>query len=361
MDYQVEYNKLSQLIEESRQTTTNCRAQHNNIVYSMQDSYVSKSGDLNDAEIVALKQDILAYSDSYRQLIWSQLEGDEDAYYQINEHCKRYPELSSLQEIDTQWWLSLQDTQKYQQQLNNLSYTSSEPQINAVQQMTNLQAKVEKQVEAMKPTTNTEGHIYPVAMVQSWTNELKSYNEQLKSYVQSFNAINLDKVDREWLKKQVQKFVAWIKDRIAKLQAKITKALNGMMKPINEILGLVKPILSPPSIKTVIGWANKIIKYFMAPYQKVIQFIADFGKYTPPLVKETATLSATAATVPAQLLVKVAQLKDESTDVVKDNLQNASNTDFGSINTGDVNVSVNVKDYQQALDNYVETKDETDE
>jgi predicted transport protein len=360
MDYQQLYNDLSQQLEELRQQITACRTKHNDIVYKIQDNYVSKAGDLNDAQILSLKQDILAYSDSYRELVWKQLEGDEDAEYQLNEHCKRYPELKQLYEIDKQWGLYLQEQQEKQNNLNNLSYTSNEPHIDCVQQMSNLQAKVEQQVAEVKPTAPTDGHIYPVAMVESWTKELKSYSAQLNAYVKSFNALNLDNVDRTWLQKQVQKFVMWIKDRVAKLQAKITKALNGMMKPVNEVLSLVKPILSPPSIKTIIGWANKIISYFMAPYQKVIQFIADFATYTPPLVKETATLAATAASVPPRLLAKVASLQDEAALIAAESLNNVKDVDFGSVNTGDVNTSVNVKDYQQAVDSYKPTEDEPD-
>lgn len=363
MDYTAEYNKIYTLIEEAKQTSSYADAKKTALVNSLLSKRLDAISKDPEYDYIAqeLKQDFTSCANSYYQAKYTyemtDPTHDRSPLQFIMSGClEKYSELSQLNEVVQTKVQAETQILEYKKQLNSISNIPDEPQPNPVQQMDNVQSKVQKDVAETKVTATSDGHVYPVAMVQSWTKELQSYNKQLKGYVEQFNALNLDKVDRTWLQKQVAKFVAWIKERVNKLKEKITKALNGMMKPVNEIMGLVKPILSPPSLKTIITWANNIIKYFMAPYQKVIQFVTDFATYTPPLMKETATLAGTAASVPPQLLAKVAQLKDEATDVVKDNLANAG--DFESANMGNVNTSVDVKGYQKALDDYKPSQDD---
>ena len=102
--------------------------------------------------------------------------------------------------------------------------------------------------------------------------ELESANKQLKSFLEKFQQLNLDRVDRMWLRKQIQRFSKWIKEKLSSIRLKIVLSLKGMMKPIKEALALIEPILKPPSLDTIITWANNIIKVWMKPYEKIVTF-----------------------------------------------------------------------------------------
>ena len=183
--------------------------------------------------------------------------------------------------------------------------------INSSEQISLLQKEIDSQVQASITEAVSEGHLYPVALVDGWTKELKSYNTVLEKYIEQFNEINIDNVDRTWLRKQVEKFVTWLKDKLNKLRQKIIDGLKGIMQPIKEFLALIDPIVNISiSLDTVVSWAMSVISFFMKPYTTVVQFISDFASYTPPLISEAIN-------------AKVNELQGEGSDIIKEEIANA--------------------------------------
>ena len=253
---------------------------------------------------------------------WDVLESDL-AFIQQN-----YPDipqsLSSYVDEDIAASLELERLQaEFLELTTNNVPIAEEPVIDTASKMQEIEETTTTQVEAVTSTPEPDGHVYPVALVQGWTNEMKNYNEQLSQYMIMLNAINFDKVDRMWLKNQVLKFVTWLKGQLKKLKEKIVKGLKGMSQPIKKAMNLIKPIIEPPSLTTIISWASGIISIFMEPYQKVIQFISDFATYTPPLVAEAGKLAVNVATVPVKITTKTQELQGEGSEVIKEEIANA--------------------------------------
>lgn len=197
------------------------------------------------------------------------------------------------------------------------------PEPDASKEIAKVEETVEENIEEATTTPDPEGHTYPVATVKSWTNELKNYNKQLQGYVEMFQAINLSFVDRHWLEKQVIKFIAWLKEKLAMLRKKIISGLKGMMQPIKKALNLIKPVTEPPSLDTIVTWASSVLSVFMEPYMKVVQFVDDFSTYTPPLMTEAGLLTLQVATLPSTINSKVQELEGEGADIIKDEIANA--------------------------------------
>jgi len=188
-------------------------------------------------------------------------------------------------------------------------------------------------------SVTSTGHIYPVAMVQSWTKEMQGYNAQLKGYIEMFKKLDLSKVDRYWLKKQVQKFVSWINERLAKLRQKIVKSLKSMYSKVQEVLEVVTPIikLAGGDLGAVVSWIGNVINLFLKPYQKIITFIKDFATYTPPLVAECMELTSTVAFTPSIIQSKAAELTGQGADIIIEEIQNTvSGITFSPISIGDL-------------------------
>ena len=198
------------------------------------------------------------------------------------------------------------------------------PVINTAEKIQQIEQQTDTKVEALTSTPEPEGHIYPVALVESWTKEMSEYNNSLKDFIGSLDQINFDKVDRMWLKNQVLKFVAWLKKQLKKLKDKIVKGLKGMMSSINKVMGLISPILSLPTDPlAILGWAGNVVSFFTEPYTKVLKFIADFSTYTPPLVSEATTLATTVAGMPSTINNKVNQLTGEGSELIREEIENA--------------------------------------
>ena len=195
---------------------------------------------------------------------------------------------------------------------------------NSSEQISLLQQEIDSQVRQCLTEATSEGHLYPVSLVDGWTKELKSYNTVLEKYIEQFNEINLDNVDRTWLRKQVEKFVTWLKDKLNKLRQKIIDGLKGMIQPIKEFLTLIEPIVNISiSLDTVVSWAMSVISFFMKPYMTVVQFMSDFASYTPPLISEAGSLAGNVATVPGAINAKVNELQGEGSDIIKEEIANA--------------------------------------
>ena len=198
------------------------------------------------------------------------------------------------------------------------------PEPDASQEIANIQEQTQMEVKEITSTPEPEGHTYPVATVKGWTNELKGYNNQLTKFILMFKSINFDKVDRMWLKKQVLKFINWLKDKLDKLKKKIVSGLKGMMQPVKKVMGLLSPILSLPGDPlAILGWAGNVVSFFTEPYTKVIQFISDFTTYTPPLISEATKLAVGVALVPGTINEKAQELTGEGAEVIKEEIANA--------------------------------------
>lgn len=339
-DFQEEYNRISELQEQNKAKITQCRIDFNCKMDNIVDHYVANAGDLNDEEIAALKQRIYNDCEKYRSLYWKNLdveanpelqysmgEDNSDREYQMKNILKIWPEVADLDDVIVQWWKALRNVTEYQEELEELLHGTQEqeePVIDASTEISNIQQKTEKQVEEVTQTPPADGHVYPVALVQSWTNEMKNYNDQLTNYLGMMSNINFDKVDRNWLKKQVLKFVSWLKTQLNKLKQKVINGLKGMMQPIKKAMGLVSPILSLPTDPlAILGWAGNVVSIFTEPYTKIIQFITDFTTYTPPLVGAAASLSANVATAPVKIIAKANELKGEGSEIIQEEIANA--------------------------------------
>ena len=231
--------------------------------------------------------------------------------------------------------------EQLKEDLNELmkgSQEKEEPVVDTATEMSNIEQRVETQVETVTKTPESSDHVYPVALVQSWTNEMKNYKDQLVNYMGMLDNVNFDKVDRMWLKNQVMKFIDWLNKQLAKIRKKIIKALKGMMQPIKKAMGLISPILSLPGDPlAILGWAGNVVSFVMEPYQKIIQFISDFSSYTPPLVSAAVELAGTAATVPSTITTKIDELKGEGSELIIDEITNAvQGVAFKPISMGDV-------------------------
>lgn len=263
---------------------------------------------------------------------WKVVEHDK-AY--VREYYPKIPENLDSQidkEID-----AILKQKELDEELEKLLEGGDQPDPDTTQQMENAEAQIKQKLEENKKEVSGDGHVYPVGMVQGWTEELKGYNTQVAGYIKLFKDINLDKVDRTWLKKQVQKFVTWLMGKLQKLKQKIIKGLKAMMQHVKKALDLIKPLIEPPSLDTIVKWASNVISVFTEPYQKIITFISDFMTYTPPLIAEAGILSGTVASVPSTINEKVEQLEGEGVEVIKEEIANAvTGVSFSPPSMGDV-------------------------
>lgn len=166
-------------------------------------------------------------------------------------------------------------------------------------------------------------HLYPVAFVKTCTQELENINSQLDAYIKSFMAVDFSKVDKNWLRDRTRKFIDWINKKLKSLRTKIVKGIKGMYKQVQKAKQIIEPILSPPSLDTIITWASNVISFFTEPYNKVVQFITDFTTYTPPLTTEASKIVTKVAAAPVLIMAKTDELKGEGAEVVKEEVKNA--------------------------------------
>ena len=349
-DFQEEYNRLNKEIEEQLQAGAFAQSNIDNVIKMIliphyraeaemrwQDEYPRGSEEFNkhvEYDVDSAKLWIDAYVSDRKKLEterpfknpdspdWDLLEDDlnfaKKNYPDIEKHIGNY--VTNL----TQAFLKHKELTEELQELLNGTKEDEEPVIDASTEISNIQQKTEKQVEQVTQTPPSDGHVYPVALVQSWTNEMKNYNDQLTNYLGMMNNINFDKVDRNWLKKQVLKFVSWLKVQLNKLKQKVINGLKGMMQPIKKAMGLLSPILSLPTDPlAILGWASSVVSVFTEPYTKVIQFISDFTTYTPPLVGAAASLSSNVATAPVKIIAKANELKGEGSEIIQEEIANA--------------------------------------
>ena len=335
MDLQQEYIECTQRINEYKVAKKQQEAQYNSKEYNIGVEY-SKGEPEQEAQHI--RQDVTNKASIYQQLIWEQKRGiANQTEYTIEGLEKAYPAFTQLKPIILKWYEYTVLEQEETTYMYNLKSTDNQPDKDASQQMNNIQTGNDKATQQTVATASSDGHVYPVAMVQSWTKELESANKQLKSFLEKFQQLNLDRVDRMWLRKQIQRFSKWIKEKLSSIRLKIVLSLKGMMKPIKEALALIEPILKPPSLDTIITWANNIIKVWMKPYEKIVTFIKDCTTYTPPLVAQASSLVSTASSAPAIITNKTAELTGEGASIIQEEIANAvGDISFEPISIGDV-------------------------
>jgi hypothetical protein len=362
-DFQEEYNRLSKEIEEQFQAGVFAQSNIDNITNMIlipyytskaemrwQEEYPRNSQEFNnhvEYDVNNAKLYIESYISCRKGLETRRpFNNPEDSAWNILESDlafirKNYPDIEKNIGKDVtklnQAFLKHKELQEELNELLNGTKEDEDPVIDPASEISNIEQKVEKQVETVTNTPTAEGHTYPVALVTSWTNEMQNYNDQLNEYMSMLNNVNFNKVDRMWLKKQVLKFINWLKKQLSKLREKIVRGLKGMMQPIKKALNLIKPIISPPSPTTIISWATGIISIFTEPYNKIIQFISDFSTYTPPLISNASKLAGTVATIPGTINTKMNELTGEGANLIKEEIANAvSGITFDPPSMGDL-------------------------
>ena len=335
MDYQVEYNELMILVSQNQIAEKQYEAKYKALAQNIANKYAQEYPPEEQSFVM---QSVLRDTVVYAELVEGQYENNTSQHYtSLEEMESNYPEFKQLKPIWEQKYQHHKAAQQYQTQITQLQTTQDQPDKDASQQMNNIQSGNDNNAQQTIATASSDGHVYPVAMVQSWTKELESANKQLKSFLQKFQQLNLDKIDRMWLRKQIQRFSKWIKEKLSSIRLKIVLSLKGMMKPIKEALAIIEPLLKPPSLDTIITWANNIIKAWMGPYEKVVTFIKDCTTYTPPLVSKTTALASTASTAPVIITNKAAELTGEGASIIQEEIANAvGDISFEPISIGDV-------------------------
>ena len=193
------------------------------------------------------------------------------------------------------------------------------------EQETPKEVKVQKEESTPQETAPVEGHIYPVATVQSWTAKLKAANKRMDAFLELIDNIDPIKVDLTWLCKKCEAFCRRINHIIALIRYEIVKGLNGMYKCAKKHLGIIAPIaeFNPADIFACLGWVKNVINFFLKPYMMIVTFVQDFMTYTPELVSEAATLAGKVATVPIKLTSKIELVAQSAVDDTQKGLAQA--------------------------------------
>lgn len=217
-----------------------------------------------------------------------------------------YPQLDKLQEhIETragyEWDLALQ--QENLKTAKTQAKTASKT------------VKEEEDKKEKAKNVDQDGHVYPVKLVNDWTNKLKQYNKQMDDFLKEIDEMDPITIDATWICKKIEAFCRRINYYLALLRSGIIKTLSKAYKQANVFSNLIDPIVNfnPTDIMQCLGWVKNVIKFFFGPYEKIITFIQDFMTYTPPLVNEATSLVSKAASVPGKLLSKL-QIVAESKD-----------------------------------------------
>lgn len=336
MDYKQEYDKFSKQIKDAEyelETTQNLFAlRKEKIITKYTDKVTAdyNAGKITSEECASLKAHyVLDISDQayfYQNLKFKYFKAPNDEARSVLNNMmksclKTYPELTELDEYIQQWW-DLQDTiDFYKKELQNLKPTSDNAEPDVCQQMANVQENIKQDVEKATKMQHVKGHVYPVALVVNWTNQLKDINTKIDNYIKNLNDVSLQNVDKTWLRKQIEKFVNWINGKLQQLRQKIVNGLKAIYQDGNELLNTIAGCVPTSiSLDTLPTWASSVISLFMKPYKAIILFITDFMTYTPPLITEAATVSAKVVSTPSFLTSKFNELEGEANQAVKEEI-----------------------------------------
>lgn len=335
MDYKQEYDNFSKQIKDAEyelETTQQLFALRKEKIISKYTDKVNadyKAGKITSEECAILKaqyvNDINRDAYTYRDVKTKYYTADDEARQPLNAIIKgcldTFPELSELDEYIEQWYILENNINFYKQELQNLKPTSDNAEPDVCQQMANVQDNIKQDVEKATKIEHVKGHIYPVALVVNWTNQLKDINTKMDNYIKNLNDVNLQNVDKTWLRKQIEKFVNWINGKLQQLRQKIVNGLKAIYQDGNELLNTIAGCVPTSiSLDTLPTWASSVISLFMKPYKAIILFITDFMTYTPPLITQAATVTAKVVSTPSVLTNKFNELEGEANQVVKEEI-----------------------------------------
>lgn len=163
-------------------------------------------------------------------------------------------------------------------------------------------------------TTETEtteipdlkGHLYPVKLVVGWTNELKFWNKFLEEFLKQLDSTDLN-INITWLMNKINWVCRKVNYALAVLRYEIIKVLHAIYKQASGFLTYIEPVATfkPTNILNCLDWVKNVIKIFLFPYVKIVEFLVDFTTYTPPLVAEATKLVALLAIVPPKILSRL--------------------------------------------------------
>lgn len=335
MDYKQEYDNFSKQIKDAEyelETTQHLFALRKEKIITKYTNKVTadyNTGKITSEECAILKaqyvNDINNQAYTYRDVKTKYYTADDETRQPLNVIIKgcleTFPELSELDEYVEQWYILETNINFYKNELQNLKPTSDNAEPDVCQQMANVQDNIKQDVEKATKIEHVKGHVYPVALVVNWTNQLKDINTKMDNYIKNLNDINLQTVDKTWLRKQIEKFVNWINGKLQQLRQKIVNGLKAIYQDGNELLNTIAGCVPTSiSLDTLPTWASSVISLFMKPYKAIILFITDFMTYTPPLITQAATVSAKVVSTPSVLTNKFNELEGEANQVVKEEI-----------------------------------------
>lgn len=162
------------------------------------------------------------------------------------------------------------------------------------------------------------GHLYPIAKVVQWTNDLKAKNKELEQFLKMLDDLDIN-INITWLLKKIEWMCRKINYGLALLRWEILKVLSKVFKQASGYMSAVSSIanFSPGNILGCLGFVKDVVKQYLFPYMTVIQFIIDFMTYTPPLVEEAAKTASLCAQIPFKLLSRIQLVADDENGEAK--------------------------------------------
>lgn len=319
MGYKEDLDNLIKLLEDAKYDLEDAKASIKQITDDIVSSYPK------DAQDVA--RDICnVYVSKRTQYATEELsEYSKNAIWEnIQSMLKQIPDLERLDESIELKWVSEEKINQFNKDLLDLDPTDESLDPDCSQVITNIQDSIKKEIEESISTQKWDGHLYPVEMVVNWTNYLKDINKKLDDYIKQLNELNLENVDRTWLRTQIQKFVDWINKKLQKIRERIVQGLKAMYKGATKAIQTIAGVIPTSiSLDALVGWASNVISMFTKPYQVIITFIKDFITYTPPLVAEAGKVATKVVTTPSLINTKISQLQGEGSELVKEEIANA--------------------------------------
>lgn len=354
VDYKTEYEKINQKINdayfeiETNQNLINLKK--NTVInqYIQKINQQEQAGQITSQQADALKKettDTLTNAfETYTALRIPLIKNPDSSPENINEInfllTQVCPELEQIDTYIEEIAMAEVDIELFQEQLTNLQTINEEVEPDACQQLDNLQTIIDQEIQNNIDTNvpDYEGHVYPIALVVSWTKQLKNINEQIDNYIKNLEEVDLEVVDKTWLRKNIQNFVDWISQKLSAVRQKIVKSMKAIFTDCNKLLTEIKKILPTSiSLDSIISWATNVIAFFTKPYETVVLFIKDFGTYTPPLVSEATKLAANTVKTPQAVLSVLGKLTtEEGKEIQEEANRELQKITFDPISLGDL-------------------------
>lgn len=354
VDYITEYQKLTQNIKNANFDIETNENLINLKRVSIINQYLQKiddqiqNGQLSPQEGDNLKKETTdklnnAFRD-YTELRISLIKNPDQSQENINKvHYLLKDVCPELEQIDTyieEIAMAQINIVLWQEQLSNLQVTPTTPEPDSCQQLDNLQSKIDQEIKnnIEQDMDEYKGHLYPIKLVVGWTQALKDINSKIDNYINSLEEVDLEVVDKTWLRKNIKNFVDWISTKLKDIRQRIVKGIKSMhqgcTKMINDIIKILPTSLS---LDSIVGWASNVIALFTKPYQTAVLFIKDFSTYTPPLIKETGILASNIVKTPGAVLTVLAKLADEEgKEIQEEATKELSKISFEPISIGEL-------------------------